>query len=102
VTTVAALLAVGAVSYLMRLTPWIVLGRVELSPRVQSGLAYAGVGAVTALLTGNVLHAGERGTSIAGLLAGLVVTGLLLWRGRSTAVAIGAGFVMYLVVAAVS
>ena len=92
-----AVLAVGFVSYLCRLVPWLVLDRMEVGESVEATLRYAGVGAVTALLVGGLLHPPVAGGSAVPMLAALAVTGTLMWRDRSGLLAIGAGMGTFLV-----
>lgn len=91
-----AVLIVGGVSYACRLVPWLVLDRVEVGPSVEAGLRYAGVGAVTALLVGSLLHVERSGGSVLPLLAALGASGVLLWRGRPGLLAIGLGMGTFL------
>lgn len=90
-----AVLAVGAVSYACRLGPWLVLDRREFGPKAEAALRYAGVGAITALLVGALLHPQAAGGSALPMLAALAVSGPLMWHGRSGLLAIGLGMGMY-------
>jgi branched-subunit amino acid transport protein len=91
-------LVVGAVSYGCRLVPWLVLDRRGVGPSVEAGLRFAGVGAITALLVGGLLHPQAAGGSVLPLLAAVAVSGLLLWRGHPGLVAIGLGMGTFLAV----
>lgn len=92
-----AVLAVGFVSYLCRLVPWLVLDRMEVGPSTEAALRYAGVGAITALLVGSLLHPQVSGGSPLPLVAAVAVTGLLMWRDRPALLAIGVGMGTFLV-----
>ncbi len=91
-----AVLAVGVASYAFRLLPWLVLDRVGVGPQVEAALRYAGVGAITALLVGGLLHPQVAGGSVLPMLAALAVSGLLMWRGGSGLLAIAIGMAAFL------
>jgi branched-subunit amino acid transport protein len=93
-----AVLVVGAVSYASRLVPWLVLDRMEVGPQVEAVLRYAGVGAITALLVGGLLHPQASGRPVPAVLAAVAVSGVLMWRGRSGLLAIGLGMGTFLAV----
>lgn len=97
-TTWYAVLIVGLVSYACRLVPWLVLDRMEVGPSVEAALRYAGVGAITALLVGGLVHPQAAGGSVLPMLAALAVSGLLIWRDRSGLLAIGLGMGTFLAV----
>jgi branched-subunit amino acid transport protein len=90
-----AVLAVGVASYAFRLLPWLVLDRVQVGPTAEAALRYAGVGAITALLVGSLLHPQVSGGSPLPLVAAVAVTGLLMWRDRPALLAIGLGMATF-------
>jgi branched-subunit amino acid transport protein len=95
-----AILAVGAVSYVFRAAPLLVLGRMRLSDRVDRVVRHAGSAALTALLVGTVLHGGDAGTSTAILAA--TATGLIVAvRGASMLRVVLAGGFTYAAIAVV-
>jgi branched-subunit amino acid transport protein len=92
-----AVLGVGFVSYLCRLVPWLVLDRMAVGASVEAALRYAGVGAITALLVGGLLHPQVSGGSPVPLVAAVGVSGLLMWRNRPALLAIALGMGTFLV-----
>lgn len=87
-----AVLAAGAASYGLRVLPLLLGDRVRLSPRAQTGLRHAGMGAITGLLvlgTVTVLRP-SSGLPIVPVLVALgaaVTSALLRWSMLATVLA---------------
>ncbi len=73
--TALAIAAVGALSYVLRVTPLVAIGRVAVGPRLDRAIRHAGAAAVTALFVGAVVHGGGA----APRPAVLVAAGGALW-----------------------
>lgn len=87
----------GVGSYLMRVLPLLLGGRVQLSPRTQDVLRHTGMGGITALLVLGVLGAaGSSGAPAALPVVGAVlVSGGCALAGRSMALTVAAGAAAY-------
>ncbi len=97
-TTWVAIAAVGVVSYMFRVAPLLVLGRVRISDRVDRAVRHAGAAAMTALLVGALQHGGGSGSSAAVLAA--TATGLVVAaRGAPMLRVVLAGGVVYATIA---
>lgn len=96
-TTWYAVLMVGAASYVFRLLPWVLLERVQIDNRVETGLRYAGVGAMAALLVGSLTEAHDASGSLLPLVAALGVAAVLTWRDRSALLVVVTGLATFLV-----
>jgi branched-subunit amino acid transport protein len=94
-----AVLAVGAGSYLLRLLPFVLTGRLAVPDRVAHLLQDAGLAAMaTLLLTSATAVARERDAAGLAVLAGcLLVAGGLAYAGRSVMVVVGGGAAAYAV-----
>jgi branched-subunit amino acid transport protein len=90
VTVWIAVLAVGLISFTLRIVPFLLTERIPMSPEVENGLRHAGVGAVAALLIGSVTSPGLSGQLLPTLVA-LSVAFVLAWAGRSMAIVLAAG-----------
>lgn len=92
-----AVAVAGVGSYLMRVLPFLLGERVELSPRTQDLLRHAGMGGITALLVLGVLGATTPGqpASLVPVLAALLVACGCALAGRSMVVTVGAGAAVY-------
>jgi branched-subunit amino acid transport protein len=93
----AAVLLVGAGSYLLRLVPLLLSGRLAVPDRAMQVLRDAGVAAVTTLLVGS-LRAGGQGrdaANLAALAVSLIVAGGLAVTGRGVVVVVTAGGATY-------
>jgi branched-subunit amino acid transport protein len=96
-STWIAILAVGAVSYVLRAAPLLVLGRVRLSDRVDRVVRHASSAALTALLVGAVTHGGDARSSVA-ILAATACGLVMAARGSSMLRVVLAGGLTYGVV----
>ena len=67
--TALAIVAVGALSYGLRVTPLLALGRVAIGPRLDRAVRHAGAAAVTALFVGALVHGSASGPQPAVLVA---------------------------------
>jgi branched-subunit amino acid transport protein len=96
-----AVVVAGAGSYLMRVLPFLLGERVELSPRTQDLLRHAGMGGITALLVLGVLGATTPGepASLVPVLAALAVSCACALVGRSMGLTVAAGAAVYGVLA---
>lgn len=96
-----AVAVAGLGSYLMRVLPFLLGERVELSARTQEVLRHAGMGGISALLVLGVLGATTPGEpwSILPVLAALLVAGGCALVGRSMVVTVAAGAAVYGVLA---
>ena len=66
------ILAVGAGSFLFRVTPLLLLGRVPLGPRAEGAVRHAGLAAITALVVLGTRQAATGAATIPALAAVLV------------------------------
>lgn len=96
-TVWVAVVAVGLVSYTLRVVPFLLAERVPMTAGVESGLRHAGVGAIAALLIGGVTSPALAGDLLATLVA-LVVASVLAWTGRSMTLVLAAGAVTFAVI----
>lgn len=87
----------GVGSYLMRVLPFLLGERVQLSDRTQAGLRHAGIGGLTALLVLGLMGALESGGQAAVLpvVGALVVALASALAGRSMVVTVAAGAAAY-------
>lgn len=91
-----AVLAVGLISYTLRVVPFLLAERVPMSPGVEAGLRHAGVGAIAALLIASVSGPGLSG-EVLPTLAALSVASVLAWTGRSMALVLTSGALVFAV-----
>jgi branched-subunit amino acid transport protein len=91
-----AVLAVGLVSYTLRVVPFLLAERVPMTPGLEDGLRHAGMGAIAALLVGSVTSPALAG-DVPAAVAALAVAALLVWLGRSMALAVTAGALVFAV-----
>ena len=99
-TTWIAVVAVGAISYLFRAAPLLLLGRVHLSNRADRAIRHAGAAALTALLVDALRH----GTQTSHPVAFTVAAAIGLWsalRGGSMLRVIALGSAAYVAVSAI-
>jgi branched-subunit amino acid transport protein len=96
VTVWIAVLVVGLVSFTLRVVPFLLAERIPVSPEVETGLRHAGVGAVAALLIGSVTSPGLSGELVPTLVA-LLVASVLAWTGRSMALVLTSGALVFAV-----
>lgn len=89
-----AVLAVGLLSYTLRVVPFLLAERIPMSPDVETGLRHAGVGAITALLISSVTGPGLSGDVLPTLVA-LSVASVLAWTGRSMGLVLTSGAVAF-------
>ena len=73
--TALAIIAVGALSYGLRVLPLLALGRVAIGPRLDRAVRHAGAAAVTALFVGALVHGRAAGPDPAVLVASGVALG---------------------------
>jgi branched-subunit amino acid transport protein len=59
-TMLVVVLLVGAVSYLLRALPLLLVDRISLSERTEEALGHAAAAAVAALIVGLVVHLGDH------------------------------------------
>ena len=97
-----AVLLAGLASYLLRVLPLLLLGRVELPGRVTEALQHAAMGAMVVMLVTGAVHAAGFGAGAAigvgttvsqagrtlGVIAGVALGLLLGRRGRSMPVVV--------------
>lgn len=101
-TTWLAVLLVGAGSYLFRLIPLLLAGRVSWPDPVDRGLQHAGRAALVYLVVSAVLgSASASPAATAGACAGVLITLMLGLRGHRLAIVMIAGLVAWLAVAGV-
>lgn len=91
-----AVLAVGLLSYTLRIIPFLLAERVPMSPGVETGLRHAGVGAIAVLLIGSVTSPSLAGDIVPTLVA-LAVASLLAWTERSMTLVLTSGAVAFTV-----
>jgi len=96
VTVWIAVLAVGLLSYTLRIIPFLLAERVPMSPGVETGLRHAGVGAIAALLIGSVTSPSLAGDIVPTLVA-LAVASLLAWTERSMTLVLTSGALAFAV-----
>lgn len=94
-----AVLAVGLVSFTLRVVPFLLAERVPMTPGFEDGLRHAGMGAVAALLVGSVTSPALAGDVPATVVA-LAVASLLVFLGRSMTLAVTAGALVFAVASA--
>ena len=92
--TLVAILAVALFGYLFRAAPLVLLGHVQLTPRVERLVRHAGAGALTALLVGALRH-GAAGTSTVAVLAATAVALVVAARGDALLRVVVAGGAVY-------
>ena len=92
--TLVAVLAVGLFGYVFRAAPLVLLGHVQLTPRVERLVRHAGAGALTALLVGALRH-GAAGTSTIAVLAATVIALVVAARGAPLLRVVLAGGAVY-------
>jgi len=99
-TVLIAVLVVGAGSLLFRAVP--LLGARHLPDPLTNAAGLAGLAVIAALTVRAVLHHEDSAVTAAPFVAAAsIAVGLVLaFRGRSVAVAVGAGLATYLVLAA--
>jgi len=96
VSTLVAVVVVGLGSYLMRLLPLLTGGGRDVSARIDHVLDSGAMAAIVALVVDDVISSPTTTTRIATVVA-LVVAGGLAVKGRSMAVLIAAGTIVYTV-----
>ena len=93
-TTWAVILAVGIGSFVLRVTPLLVLQRATLSGSVDRIIRHAGLAAIAGLIAVSVRHAATGSSVIPTLLAVTIGTALAI-RARSMLWIIGIGGGIY-------
>jgi branched-subunit amino acid transport protein len=98
--TWAAVLLVGAGSYAFRLGPLLLGGRFRLGERQQRTLGHAGMGGIAALLVTGIVGFGATGglLAIGSVSAAVGVAAFFAWWGRSMALVVLAGGMVYAIV----
>jgi uncharacterized membrane protein len=82
---VVTILCMAAVTYATRASGLWLIGRVQLSPRVEAGLRYVPGAVLISFVAPALLDAGARG-----VVAGLV-TAIVAWRSKSPLIAMICG-----------
>jgi branched-subunit amino acid transport protein len=90
-------LAVGVGSYLLRVVPLLIAGRI--TPAVERGLGRAGTAALTALVVTDLASIGPWSTLLAALAATAAGT-VVAWRGGSMLRVVALGVAVHLLVGA--
>ena len=80
-----AILLMGIVTYSLRAGGYWLMGRITISPRMESALAYLPGAVITALVVPSALEAGFPG------IVGVVAIALVMWKRPNLLLALVAG-----------
>lgn len=87
------LVGMGAVTFLVRVTPFVALERIDLPPRVRQALVFVPIAVLSAIVAQEVLAPGGNYVLEPGnhrILAALIA-GAVAWRTKNVLATVGAG-----------
>ncbi len=89
------IIGMGLVTFGIRLTPIVLLGRIEIPPLVQRALRFVPPAVLTAIIVPELLYRNNQvdvSLSNARLLAGLIAM-VVAWRTKNALITIGVGMI---------